>query len=100
MIRLADVENPSEANRLDEAAGVEGLDPETKSKTTPGANTISGGFPEKNSDTATSYASNDTSEDKHATKGFAGRVDGGQHAVADDEDRADESKGVEASEEK
>lgn len=79
---------------------MERLDPKTKGKATPGANTISSPFPEENGDSTPGDSSYGTCKHKHATDSLTWRIDGGQDTISDNENGANEGKGVEANEEK
>jgi hypothetical protein len=97
---LADVEDPSEANGLDDTTIVETLGEETKGETSPGSNAIAGSFPEKDSNTATCGSGDNAGKHEHATQGGTRRVYCGQNTITNDEDRTGERKRVKASEEK
>lgn len=71
---LADVEDPSEANGLDDTTVVERLDEETQGETSPGSNAIASSFPEKNSNTASCRSGDNAGKYEHATEGLGGRV--------------------------
>jgi len=72
--RLADVEDPSITNRPDDAATMEALNEESKSKTTPSADAVASGLPEKNSNATACESGDHAGENEHASKGFRWRI--------------------------
>lgn len=74
------------------------LNPKGESKASPSSNTEPSSFPKKDGDGATSKTSYGRGENEHATKGLAGRIDGGQNAEFENQDCAYQSESVESDE--
>lgn len=82
-----------------EAAVSETFDPKRERKAAPGANKEPRRLPEKDGDTPSGDASHATREHEHASERLTGRIDGVQDAELEDEDEADEGKGIAADKE-
>jgi hypothetical protein len=75
---------------------MEGLDEETNGEPAPAADEVFCLLPEEYCYATPYDACNDAGKDIEAPKGFRRRVDGVDHAEADDEGSTNESKGIEA----
>ena len=96
---LTDIHDPSETERVNDAAIVEALNPQGKSEASPRANEILGSLPEENGDSSARYAGDDRGEHEEATQRRVRGIHRLKDSKTEDEDEACEGECVEADEE-